>query len=277
MSAPGSEHNQWSWLALVAGLLIFGMAQSHWGKVRTTSQGPELRVTLPVPAQILFAAGDRRLAANFIGFRVLVAETSRMKRDDYAVQAKLQQDLSRLNPAHEDNYYIAANILPWGGEIEAAEAVLKRAAEARPTDWLPQFHVGFIHFHFKREPAVGAEWLLAAAERAIDPQDRMGLQNIAAKWIERGYSVSAAAQLVAAMAKNAPPGGFRSYLQMRSQRLLMLAELRMAASRFRDEQGRPPAALSELMTYGYLQTLPRDPLGIGFRVSGAGEIEFEKG
>lgn len=264
------------WLVFLVGLSLFVSAQTVGRIPKSADLGPELRVTLPLPAQILFAAGDRRLAANFLGFRVLVADTSRMKRDDYAVQARLQTDLSWLSPAHEDNYYIAANILPWGGEVAAAEAVLKRAAQSRPRDWLPLFHIGFIRFHFLRQPAEGAQWLLAAADRASDQQDKWGLQNIAAKWIERGYSLPTAAEMVAAMAKSAPPGGFRTYLQQRSLRLTMLVELRAAAARYKSENGHPLTSLNELVNQGYLKSVPRDPLGIGFRVSPEGEVEFEK-
>lgn len=264
------------WVLLALGFSAFVVGQHYLGQHVRGVVGPELKTTLPLPAQILFAAGDRRLAANFLGFRVLVADVGRMSRDDYAVQARLQRDLSWLSPAHEDNYYIAANILPWGDEIDAAEEVLRRAAIARPRDWLPLFHVGFIHYHFRHQPANGAKWLIEAAERAHDQQDKWGLQNIAAKWIELGYELTTAAELVGAMANNAPPGGFKTYLQMRSQRLAILADLRAAAVRFQRERGRPASSIKELEREKYIARVPKDPLGIGFRVTDAGEIQFEK-
>jgi hypothetical protein len=60
---------------------------------------PELLIALPRFAQVLMAGGDRYLAANLAGFRVLVAETGRMNAEDYAVQAKLQRDIAWFNPA----------------------------------------------------------------------------------------------------------------------------------------------------------------------------------
>lgn len=264
-------------LILAAGVALFGLTQQYLGAQPRFSAGPELKTTLPLPAQILFAGGDRRLAANILGFRVLVADTAKMSRDDYAVQARLQTDLAWLNPSHEDNYYIAANILPWGGEVDAAEQVLRRAGDARKKDWLPFFHVGFIYYHFRHQPAQGVPWLLQAADRADVVQDKYGLQNIAAKWTEKGYDLTTAAQLVGAMASSAPKGGFQSYLQMRSERLVILAQLRKAAEAYLRDRKRPPESFRDLVRSGYLAHEPRDPLGLGFRLTKDGEVAFEKG
>lgn len=254
---------------------IYGLSLAIIGKQTRTKDAPELLVTPPRVVQILFSAGDRYLAANLSGFRVLVADTARMKPADYAVQARLQRDIAWLNPAHEDNYYIAANILPWGGEVDAADEVLRRAVDARPWDFLPAFHVGFIEYHFRRAPAKGVRWLLLAAERAAEPADQWGLQSVAARWIERGYDTNTAAGLVDAMANSAPPGGFRRYLRMRAERLHSLARLRDAARIFRLRHGVPPTKLTDLLADGLLSEIPRDPLGAGFLLNSDGEPELK--
>ncbi|OHC67723.1 MAG: hypothetical protein A3H93_18835 [Rhodocyclales bacterium RIFCSPLOWO2_02_FULL_63_24] len=260
-------------MVLVVG--IYGLSLSILGRQTRVADIPELLVTPPQVVQILFSAGDRYLAANLTGFRVLVADTARMKPADYAVQARLQRDIAWLNPAHEDNYYIAANILPWGGEVDAADEVLRRAVAARPWDFLPAFHVGFIEYHFRRSPAKGARWLLLAAERAAEPGDQWGLQSVAARWIERGYDTNTAAGLVDAMANSAPPGGFRRYLRMRAERLHSLARLREAARVYRSRHGVPPAKLTDLVADGLVSEIPRDPLGAGFLLDSAGEPELK--
>lgn len=235
---------------------------------------PEFSVRLPVPAQVLMSVGDRHLAANLSGFRVLVAETARMRPEDYAIQAQLQKDISRLNPAHEDNYYIAAAILPWGGQLEAAQSVLKRAADSRPFDYQPLFYYGFHLYHFYRNPAAGAEALLAGVPRARDPQDQWALQSVAALWIERGYLLGEAAGRVEAMANAAPPGGFRKYLAIRAARLRELDGLRKLAVKYEQTHGRRPVDLEELVRAGLLQHIPVDPLGVGFALDASGEPVF---
>lgn len=268
--APGLR-----WIVAAGVLGAYAFSLSALGKRNIATVAPELLVTTPRVVQLAFFAGDRYLAANLTGFRVLVADTSRMKSEDYAVQARLQQDIAWLNPAHEDNYYIAANILPWGGQLDAAEEVLRRAVDARPMDFLPAFHVGFIEYHFRRRPAEGARWLLRAAESAADQGDRWGLQEVAAKWIERGYDTATAARMVGAMASGAPPGGFRRYLNIRAERLQLLARLRTATETFRGRHGAAPARLDDLVADGLLAEIPRDPLGLGFALSPAGEPVFK--
>jgi hypothetical protein len=265
------------WLVVALSAGAYAASLLYLQKVRYTTAAPELLVSMPRFAQILFFAGDRYLAANIGGFRVLVADTARMKAADYAVQARLQSDIAWFNPAHEDNYYIAANILPWGGQasvVAVTEEILRKAGAARPYDFLPYFHVGFIHYHFYRSPAEGAKWLLAAAEQTTDQQDKWSLQAVAAKWIERGYETAAAASLVDAMAGSAPAGGFRSYLQMRAGRLRLLAGLRAAALEFKSRHGRAPQGFEDLLRDGLIAELPKDPLGVGFVIGADGEPSF---
>jgi hypothetical protein len=197
-----------------------------------------------------------------------------MSKEDYAIQAGLQRDISWLNPAHEDNYYIAAAILPWGGQLEATQVVLQRAADARPFDYLPLFHLGFNHYHFYRNPAKGAEILLSAVPRTKDQQDQWALQNVAALWIERGYRLGDAAGRVEAMANAAPPGGFRKYLMVRASRLRDLDRLRSLARQYEQQYGHHLVRLDDLVRRGLLERIPPDPLGVGFGVDAKGEPVF---
>lgn len=239
---------------------------------------PELLVSLPRFAQVLMAGGDRYLAANLAGFRVLVASTERMKADDYAVQARLQRDIAWLNPAHEDNYYIASSILPWNAQLESAQWVLRRAADGRPYDWLPLFHFGFNLYHFKQDPIAGAQAIAEAIPRAAkEPSDQWALQNLAAKWVERGYETATAANVVEAMARSSARGSFRNYLHARALRLRQLAELRQAAAMFRTQKGRAPQSLSELVAMGLVAELPVDPLGSGYTLDKNGNPIFAAG
>lgn len=264
-----------AWAALVVSSLAYLAVSEYLVQKPRPGATEEFSVRLPVLAQVLMAVGDRQLAANLAGFRVLVAETARMGKDDYAIQAGLQRDVAWLNPAHEDNFYIAAAILPWGGQVEATQYVMRQAARARPFDWLPLFHLGFSYYHFQRNPAKGAEILLSAVPRATEPQNQWALQNLAAVWIERGYRLDDAAERVEAMANAAPPGGFRKYLLVRAARLRDLDRLRALARQYEQQSGRSLASLDELLRSGLLERIPPDPLGVGFGVDARGEPVFQ--
>lgn len=236
----------------------------------------ELSLRIPLVFQILSAAGDRYLAANLGGFRILVSEAYRMGPAELALQAQLQKDVSWLNPAHEDNYYIAAAILSIPELIPSAQYILRRAADARPTDWQPLFYYGFNRYYFEKNPAAGAQALLEAVPRMQDEGESWTMQNLAARWIERGYSTGDAARIVAGMADNANPGRFKRYLGLRAQRLRDLDALKEAAARFRLTQGRPPASLNELVEHGLLQRIPEDPFRRGYTLDSTGEPVFNQ-
>lgn len=259
---------------LVPALVVYLLAVSVISGRHSVFRGPELAVRLPLAAQVLMAAGDRHLAANLAGFRILVADTFRMKQDEFLTQAQLQKDISWLNPAHEDNYYIAAAILSEAHLIPAAQYVLRRAADARPRDWQPLFYYGFNLYHFERKPAAGAAALLEGVPRTDDIAEQWGLQALAARWIERGYSTGEAARLVGEMANNAPPGGFRRYLGMRRDRLVELERLRKLARDFESMHGRPLSRIDELVHAKLIDRISDDPLGVGFAVDATGEPVF---
>ena len=252
-------------------LAVYIVSQRNIQPRQNSSVAPELLVSLPRSVQVLMAAGDRNLAANLAGFRVLVADSLRMNSKDYAVQGKLQQDIAWFNPSHEDNYYIAAAFLPWNGQLDASQFVLRRASDARLFDYQPVFYYAFNYYHFLRDPATAGKLLLDASNRPADQVDQWALQNLAARWLERGYQTSTAATLVEAMAKNAPPGGFKRYLGLRAQRLRTLAHMQDLARQYRDRTGRDLRDLQELVDAGLIAAIPKDPIGFGYTVSAAGE------
>lgn len=257
-------------LVVMVSVFVYGLTVSRLASFSWQSTSPELLVTVPRFAQVIIAGGDRYLAANLAGFRVLVAETEHMDRGDFVVQARLQQDIAWFNPAHEDNYYIAANILPWNDELDAANEILLRAADARPFEWSPLFYLGFHYYHFRNDPVQGARFLLQGAERATVAEDKWAMQNLASKWIERGYEIRTAAKLVEAVAKTSSYASFQKYLLARASRLEDLARLRDLSEVYFIVNGRILSRLDELVAAGLIDNLPVDPLGFGFDLDSEG-------
>lgn len=278
MSSPGWIPRNRGDLVLAAviavALAVFFLSGMHTPVKSTQSLVRELSVRLPLAFQVITAGGDRHLAANLAGFRVLVADVFRMTGDDMAIQAQLQRDVSWLNPAHEDNYYIAAAILSQPEWIPDAQYVLRRAADARPNDWQPLFYYGFNRYYFEKDPIAGAQALLEAVPRITEQQDSWTMQNLAARWLERGYSASDAARLVDGMAENATPGPFQRYLKSRAQRLRDLAMLKELATRYRDKHKRGLASLNDLVGDGLIERIPDDPLKVGYVLDENGEPAF---
>src|SRR5690606_13803610 len=143
------------------------------------------------------------LAANATVIRSLITSTMRMGPDEYAILAKLQESASWLNPAHEDNYYTAAAILPWNDQLASAQHILRRATLARPHDYQPAFFYAFHLLYFEHEPLAAAEWLRHSAARLPDSDEKLAMQNYAARWMEKDKDLDNAIAVVAAMARQA--------------------------------------------------------------------------
>ncbi len=252
-------------------VLLYAAAINHLNNIPRTSVVQEMQVALPRFVQVGLAGGDRYLAANIDGFRALVASTDRMQADNFRIQGRVQQDVAWLNPAHEDNYYIAAAILPWNGEVDAAQNVLLRAIAARPFDWQPIFYYAFNLYHFKRDPVAAAQWLLKASPRAANQNDRFAIESLAARWFEKGYEPRLAIGVIEGMANQSRDSGFKRYLKTRVARLRSLETLRKAAVQFQSNTGRPLRELQELVSAGLIQALPVDPFGFGYAVDNEGQ------
>lgn len=252
------------WLALVVGLTLLlagnlGYRPRHWSELR-------MSVAIPLPAQVALAGGDRYLAANIGAWRALMVGVDKLPRATLTALAMTQADVSFLNPAHEDNYYMAAAILPWAGEVERAQTILGRAIEARPYDAYPPFFYAFDQVHFFGDARGAAETARRAATRVSDVGLGQALTVLAVKWTERGEDLQTAIDTVAIMASRTQDRQLRGFLQGRVKRLEGLRTLREAASRYQARTGRFPAALDDLQAAGDLREIPVDPEGAGYSI-----------
>lgn len=263
-----------AWLSLVVGALLYLFAVGFLRSATRPSLVQEMQVALPRFVQVAVTMGDRYLAANIATWRSLVASTEKMRPDNYAVQGRVQMDAAWLNPRQEDNYYVAAAILPWYGELDAAQYVLAAADRGRPFDWWPMFYYAFNIYYFRHDAVSAANLLRQLASRATLEDDRYSLDSIAASWYQKGYQPEVAVRVINNMAATARSSGFRKFLQMRSDRLQLLLQLRAAATRFEEVHGRRLNSLNELVAAGLLSRLPEDPWHIGFDVDASGVPMF---
>ncbi len=269
---PGGTPTRWFGLPALALALCFVATAERLKTVPRQTVDLELQVALPLFVQVFMSAGDRYLAANLAAIRALVVVTENMRPEDYRILGKIQEDASWLNPAHEDNYYIATAILPWNGELDAAQTILRRASGARPFDYQPAFYYAFHQLHFKGDAVGASAWLREAAEKLPSDDERVIMQNFAARWIDRAQDVDLAIRVVEAMARQARRKDFRAYLEQRVARLQSLKTLRAAAGRYSERFGHPPLELQDLVNSGLVASIPADPFGFGFELDPQGRV-----
>lgn len=258
-------------LALLAAMVFVATSQ-RLKFVPRQSVSVEMQVALPLFVQVFMAMGDRHLAANLAAIRALIVAPDRMQPDEFKILAKVQKDVSWLNPGHEDNYYIAFAILPQYGETDAAQTILARASRTRFFDYQPSFFYAFNQWYYKHDPVGAAAWMREAAKKLPDPDQQLTMQNMAARWMDKAQDTELAIRVVEAMAKEARRKDFRAYLETRVVRLRQLQQLRAAAIAYREHFGKPLPNLQELVDSGILPALPQDPFGFGFGLDPQGEI-----
>lgn len=262
---PSIRGGRWfRWAALVLGLAALTAGNllhqpKNWGESR-------MSVAMPLPAQVLMSGGDRYLAANAGVWRALMVGIDKLPPETLKALAMVQEDVSFLNPAHEDNYYTAAAILPWEGEVERAQTILKRAIEARPYDGYPPFYYGFNQIHFLGDARGAAAALRAAANRVRDNGMRQALTVLSAQWTEKGEDLQMAISTISTMAGRSKDKPLQAYLMARVQRLEGLLTLREAALRYIEKRGEFPATLAVLVETDEISAIPSDPLGGGYSI-----------
>lgn len=249
---------------VLAGFGIYVVAVTNLAGAARRPALEEMRVAMPRFAQVLLAGGDRYLAANIATVRAQVASTDGLSADQFSIQARVQRDASWLNPAQQDNYYLAAGILSWNGQLEATQTILRRAHDSRPFDLWPAFYFAFHEWHYNKQPLEGVRWLRLAAERAPGYLEQVSLLEMAARWAGTTDDLGEAIRVVQTMAAGTRDQSFRNYLLKRVGRLQALRELRLAAEHFLANFGRRPQHLDDLLGPGLLSHLPLDPFGEGF-------------
>jgi len=261
-------------LAMLLAATVFVATAQRLKSAPRQNVSIEIQVALPLFVQVFMTMGDRYLAANVAAIRALVVAPDRMQADEFKILAKVQKDVSWLNPGHEDNYYIASATLPWNGQVDAAQTVLRRASLARPFDYQPAFYYAFNLLHFKGDAVGASEWLRRAAAKLPDDDERLTMESFAARWLDKADDLGLAIAVVESMAKQAKRKDFRNYLLQRAQRLRDLLALRQAASVFKQKNGRPVESLEQLVDAGLIAGIPADPFGVGFALDSAGILVF---
>lgn len=252
--------------------LMFATFSARLEKLDRPGTGMDMYITPPLIAQIAISGGDKFLAANIAVFRSLIAQPYGGNEKNYATQAIIQSDASRLNPAHEDNYYVAAAMLPWHDQTQAAQSILFSASQARPFDWMPPFFYAFNQYHFLQDPIGGAEWMRIASTHTEDVDNQIWLNKISATWISRGVNRENSYHLLLGMASEAHHKSLKKEILKRAEQLHNLIELDQASKEFLVEHGHYPASINDLLA---TKIIPKDPFNAEYFIDPFGRTQIK--
>ncbi|NRF47813.1 hypothetical protein HRF68_09165 [Pseudomonas stutzeri] len=260
-------------LALV-GFALFATIDT-WRAQQPAVLTPQLladRVVIPAPLLVVLHGGDRFLAADLETMRL-----SATGMDDRGVDTgylvRAQREVARLNPCHEDNYYLANGLLTWSGAVEEGNNVLRAAVQCRFWDEFPPFFYGINLSFFQHDNEEAARVLEIGAQRST--QNAAAMQKLAVMLrAEQIADERLALNYLVQQRDSATDPKLRDMLDKRVIRLQGLIKLREAQRRYQADQG-PLADLQQLIDQGVIAELPTDPLRLGYELRN-GRIELKK-
>ncbi|MCD6526840.1 MAG: hypothetical protein J7K75_07625 [Desulfuromonas sp.] len=260
------QRSKWLWLLIV--LLLPVYAQLHTG---SWAQRAELRqsqsVGFLVPSQFsrVLACGYKGLLADYQFLRILTffGDRSLNQQPPTAEDWDYFRDsidvITDLDPWFYDPYVLTEGLLTWdAGRIEEANALLAKGVRYRTNDWRLPYYIGFNNFFFLKDHAAGAEYIMKAARLPGSPSY---LPTLAARLAYYGGKSQTAVLFLKQMLAENSDERLARRLQLRLLALERAAQIEDALQCFRHDQQRDVVKLSELVSSGYLESLPEDPYG----------------
>jgi hypothetical protein len=247
---------------------LLGLCLWVWGNIGFVPDKPRIgamEIAPPVLVQLLGMAGDPYLAANVAVWRSIVVGGATLPEYSMRALTQTQVDAAWMNPQHEDNYYTASAVLPWEGYVDEAQFILERATSSRQ-DVLPAFFLAFNYNYFVGDVDRAINALAQGSAKTDDAGTKAFLADLARRWRNSESDVDGVVKVMRKVGGMSRSKRLKTFVDVRIERLEGLARLRGASERFRTEKARAPETLGELIDGGYLETLPVDPTGFGYRL-----------
>jgi len=169
--------------------------------------------------------------------------------------------VTTLDPRHGYAYQTAGIVLSGEGRLEESDRILRAGIERGPGWWSYPLYLAFNAFFYRGDTEAAAFW----AERAArTPGASTNLAGLAMTMKVRSGSPDDAVRLLLELREAAGDETTAAALAEQLKLAVLqrdFARLDAAVARYREERGRPPRALEELVQAGLLPALPEEPYG----------------
>ncbi len=251
------------WLSPAATMFtafVYWSVVAYQENVSPNKHEPPPEIVVSGAAQILLYGGDRFLAANIESVRAAAAVTSSDAQD---FRLRAHKGVSRLNPCHEDNYWIGNASLSWGGLEKHGFDLLFNAMNCRYWDEWPAFFYGFNQYFFRNNISEARIAIERAATRSSQNAESFRTFSI---MLEAGKvkNTQMALEMLKHERGEAKKPKLREMLSQRVTRLQGLLTLLESQKNFESKFGRPLRQPQELLETGLLDEFPEDPLNLGY-------------
>lgn len=223
------------------------------------------------------SADHQALAGEFLVLKAMVYFGSLMDKSGNEISTppdylSMYQAIStglKLDPYTMDAYYFAQAFMVWDvGKVKEANALLDYGMKYRTWDFMLPFFAGFNSAYFLKDYAKAADYYKKAGELSGSEL----AANLAGRYLWQSGRTGQAIAYLTMMEKGAVNEAVRKSYRTRLQAFKEVRRIEQARDRFRDEQGRAPQSVEELLRAGILSPPPRDPYGGRFYLEPDGQV-----
>lgn len=179
------------------------------------------------------------------------------------------QTAVKLDPYNNDAYYFAQSAFTWEvGRAKEVNAMLDYGMKYRTWDYMLPFFAGFNSAYFLKQYEPAARYMQKAAELSGNPL----LTTLAARYYYESDKSEIGIDFLEMMEKGAKDEQTRKLYRLRRTALQTVVSIQVAVGQFREQNGKLPSRIEELLEYGILKRLPEDPYGGRFYLDDSGSV-----
>lgn len=188
---------------------------------------------------------------------------------DFRGMSNIIHTALKLDPYNMDGYYFAQSFLTWEvKQFDVANRLLDYGMKYRTWDWYLPFFAGFNHSYFMKDYKKASEYYLRAAELTGDDL----FVRLAGRYMHESGQTDLAIAYLKAMIASSRNETAKKTFEIRLRAFEGVREIELSRDRFREKNLRQPLTVDELVSSGFLKTLPRDPYGGRFYLEPTGKV-----
>jgi hypothetical protein len=252
-------------LLLFALLALIPFSEEVWDLRAEARRSAEAGYVMPAKFSRILAIEFQGLLSDyqllrtitFYGERAMYGQQMVDADWDYVIRGL--DVVTELDPYFLDPYVLAEGLLTWEtGKIEEANRLLEKGRKSRDWDWQIPFFLGFNHFYFLQDFAQGAEYLMEASRLPGSPSFH---PRHAARLGYFGNKAKTAIMFLEGNLAQSTDSRLRETLKLRLTAHKGAAIIEDALLAYQKRYQSSPDQLVDLVTKGYLPSLPEEPYG----------------
>jgi len=241
----------------------------------------QLKVGYVPEAKVLkvLTADQRFMIADWVVMKVIFYFGSLLEMEqndnlyaskpDFPAMFKILQTSLRLEPYNADVYYFAQAAFTWEvGRFLEVNNMLEYGMKYRTWDYQLPFFAGFNAAYFLHDYKKAAEYMKKAAEIAKEQQ----FATLAARYFYEAGETEFGILFIDTMKGSARDANEKKLYEFRKKALLAVKSIEDALKLYVRAKNKAPVSIEELVSSGYMASIPKDPYGGKFFIDQEGKV-----